>query len=117
MVVDDSENPALHEDLVHLAHHEDWAEDEFIDGLVHDRDEDAVFVTDFEAAATDIIQSDEDLASAYSTYVEARRKLSDKYRSRGFWPVSKGKGKVMTGKEKKQCRGWPKGPAATNLRE
>ena len=98
MVLEDSESHPEHEDFAHVTHHEDWAEDDFIDGLVHEGDEDAVFVTDFETAATDVIQSDEDLASAYSTYVEARRKLSEKYRARGFWPVSKGKGKGFKGK-------------------
>ena len=58
MVLEDSENHPENEDFAQVTHHEDWAEDDFIDGLVHEGDEDAVFVTDFETAATDVIQSD-----------------------------------------------------------
>ena len=100
MCLDDTEPHAEHEEHAHVTYHDEWAEDDFIEGLMNEGDEDAVFVTDFETAATEIIQADEDLASAYSTYVEARRKLSEKYRSRGFWPLSKGKGKYQKGKGK-----------------
>lgn len=99
MCLEDSEHHAENEEYAHVAHHDEWAEDEFIDGLAHEGDEDAVFVSNFETVATEIIQADEDLASAYSTYVEARRKLCEKYRARGFWPVTKGKGKYQKGKE------------------
>ena len=98
MCLEDSEHHAENEEYAHVAHHDEWAEDEFIDGLAHEGDEDAAFVSDFETGATEIIQADEDLASAYSTYVEARRKLCEKYRARGFWPVTKGKGKYQKGK-------------------
>ena len=71
MCLEDSEHHAENEEYAHVAHHDEWAEDEFIDGLAHEGDEDAVFVSDFETGATEIIQADEDLASAYSTYVDA----------------------------------------------
>ena len=57
-------------------------------------------MANFESAATDVVQGDEDLAAAFSTYMEARRKLSEKYRARGFWPISKGKSKGSKGKSK-----------------
>ena len=100
MCLEDTEHHTEGEEHVHVTYHDEWAEDEFIEGLMNEGDEDAVFVADFETAATEIIQADEDLASAYSTYVEARRKLSEKYRSRGFWPLTKGKGKYQKGKGK-----------------
>ena len=71
---------------------EDQFEALFQDSL-HEGDEDAALIQDFEAAAVDLIQSDEDLAMAYSAYSEARRRLGEKFRSRGFWPISGGKNK------------------------
>ena len=67
-----------------------------IDTLVQEGDTDAILVADFEAAATDVLQGDEELASALNAYTEARRRLSEKVKSRGFWPLSqnsKGKSK------------------------
>lgn len=70
-------------------------DDDLFETLVQDSamegDEDAALIQDFESATADLIQSDPDLASAYTVYTEARRRLSEKFRSRGFWPVSKGK--------------------------
>ena len=71
---------------------EDHFEALFQDSL-HEGDEDAALIQEFEAAATDLIQSDEELAMAYNAYSEARRRLSEKFRSRGFWPVTGGKNK------------------------
>eukprot|EP00434_Breviolum_minutum_P015793 symbB.v1.2.013912.t1/scaffold987.1/size146359/2 len=71
---------------------EDHFEALFQDSL-HEGDEDAALIQDFEAAATDLIQSDEDLAMAYNAYSDARRRLTEKFRSRGFWPISSGKSK------------------------
>ena len=76
-----------------MAQHDDWNEEDLLEALVADGDDDAVFIADFEAAASEVVQQDEDLAAAFSTYMEARRRLSEKYRSRGFWPISKGKSK------------------------
>ena len=73
---------------------DDLAEDEFVSQLLQQNDEDAALVADFEAAARDVLQSDEDLAAAYNTYADARRRLSDRYKNRGFWPIGqKGRGK------------------------
>ena len=69
-------------------------EDEMVDTLVQEGDSDAILVAEFEAAASDLLQGDEDLASALNAYTEARRRLSEKVKSRGFWPLSQGsKGK------------------------
>ena len=81
-------------------------DDEVFETLIQDSamdgDEDASLIQDFEAATADLVQSDPDLASAYTVYTEARRRLSEKFRSRGFWPISKGKnrgfGKGVKGK-------------------
>eukprot|EP00434_Breviolum_minutum_P027646 symbB.v1.2.024453.t1/scaffold2319.1/size82456/2 len=77
---------------------EDFAEDEIMDALIQEGDEDAALVADFEGTATDVVQSDPELASALTAYTEARRRLSEKFRSRGFWPPSNfGKGKSKGG--------------------
>ena len=47
-------------------------------------------------AASEVLQSDEDLAAAFSTYAEARRKLSEKLRSRGFRPLGHARGRRVS---------------------
>ena len=59
-----------------------------VDALVQEGDEDAILVADFESAALDVLQGDEDLACAYNSYADARRRLNEKVRHRGFWPIS-----------------------------
>ena len=46
---------------------------------------------------TETIQDDQELASCYNAYAEARYRLSERFRSRGFWPI---KGKSKGGKSK-----------------
>lgn len=94
----DFENTALVAD--------DMDEDEFIEQLIQDADEDALLIHDYEAAATDALQSDEDLAAAYVSYSEARKRLSDRFKNRGFWPIGAGKGKS-------KFSGFPKGKGRT----
>ena len=64
-------------------------------------DEDAIFINDFEEQIIEAVQ-DTDLASCFILYQEARARLRERARHRGFWPTkgpSKGKGK----------KGFPKG--------
>ena len=69
-------------------------------------DDDASMVLQFENAVMDTIQEDKDLATFYVSYQDARKRLLDKSRSRGFWPSrnfkggKKGKGKGVKGKSK-----------------
>ena len=79
-------------------------EDEMMETLVQEGDDDALLIADFEAAAMDLVQSDEELASIYTAYTDARRRLSDKMKSRGFWPIkgkTKGRSKGSKGKFQK----------------
>ena len=71
-----------------IHHTEDCAEDDFVECLVNEGDSDATLVADFEAAAAEVLQDDPELASAYSAYTEARRRLSEKFKNRGFWATS-----------------------------
>ena len=83
----------------------DENEDEFIDGLAHDGDEDATLVADFELAASETLQDDPSLAEAFNAYQEARRRLSEKFRNRGFWPTTKGSYSSGKGKGGKFTKG------------
>ena len=59
-------------------------------------DEEALIVHQFEDSLIDAVQSDPDLCVFMSTYSEARRRLTEKTKCRGFWrinPKGKGKGK------------------------
>lgn len=68
-----------------------WAseepDDDTVAFLASEQDEDAVLVVQFEEAVTEAIQNDGELGAYYSSYMDARRRLSEKFRSRGFWPV------------------------------
>ena len=88
-----------------LAMGHDENEDDFIDGLAHDGDEDATLVADFELAASETLQDDPSLAEAFNAYQEARRRLSEKFRNRGFWPTSKGSYSSSKGKGGKFTKG------------
>ena len=68
----------------------EWYEDE-IDPSMHD-DEDSALIVQFENAVVDSVQEDRELSAFFSSYQEARKRLVEKTRSRGFWSHSKGKG-------------------------
>eukprot|EP00435_Cladocopium_sp_Y103_P013529 s1772_g3.t1 len=73
----------------------DEDDDQMVATLAQEGDEDASLVADFEAAASELLQNDEELAAAFTAYTDARRRLNDKVRNRGFWPIgqkSRGKG-------------------------
>lgn len=82
-------------------HAEEEGPDEtsYIEQLASEGDPDAVLISEYESAMTETIQDDEELASCYNAYAEARYRLSERFRSRGFWPI-KGKGKSGKSKSK-----------------
>ena len=66
-----------------------------------ENDEDAALVVQFEEAITEAVQNDTDLAAYFSSYHDARRRLTERAKFRGFWPVKKGGksgGKIGFGK-------------------
>ena len=69
------------------------SEQDFIDSMANDGDPDALLISDFEAAAMDTVQDDPELATAFSAYQQARHKLAEKFRNRGFFPAKPYKGK------------------------
>ena len=72
---------------------------EFIDALVAQDDADALAVATFEGEFEEFLQDTPEMFEALTTYIEARSKLIEKKKSRGFWPV-KGKNKHGKGKGK-----------------
>ena len=81
---------------------DDENDDDFVEQLAQEGDEDAILVTEYEAAMSDTVQDDRELAVALTAYQDARRRLSEKFRNRGFWPVRAAKGK---GKHKSFAKG------------
>eukprot|EP00435_Cladocopium_sp_Y103_P060979 s1182_g22.t1 len=96
--------------------HHTWAaepemdEDAIHQLLLEEHDEDAHFVQDFEEQILLTCQDSQELAACFNTYQEARDRLRDKARSRGFWPIrgsqSKGKGRSGGGKKGKSFGGY-----------
>jgi hypothetical protein len=87
---------------------EETFEEDFVDQLAAEGDDDAILVCEYESAMQDTIQEDEELAQAYNAYTEARKRLSDRFKNRGFWPSSgsfKGKSKGFKGKGKSSLKG------------
>lgn len=76
------------------------ADQEYIEAMAHQGDSDALAVQTFEQDLEDLFQSTPDLQTALISYQEARQKLTDRRRYRGFWPTGKG-GNNQKGKNKK----------------
>eukprot|EP00435_Cladocopium_sp_Y103_P040341 s2377_g11.t1 len=89
------EEPVLHQEA-----EDDVDEEIWFQGLLEAGDEDASFIHDFEEQILTACQESAELASCFTSYQEARQRLRDKARSRGFWPLSTGKGKSKTKKGK-----------------
>ena len=97
-----------HPDAETFMTYEEAQEDEGLEILATDyQDEDAALVIQFEDALMETIQADAELSVFYSSYQDARRRLADRQKSRGFWPVKrhfdkggkKGGGKGKKGKQ------------------
>jgi len=75
-----------------ITEEEDALSAEILEQMVQQGDEDAMVIQQFEKDFEDMMQEVPDLQSALLSYQEARQRINDRRRSRGFWP-SKGKGK------------------------
>ena len=68
--------------------------DSVLELLLAEGDEDALVAHQFEEALIDTMQSDPEMTALMGTYLDARRKLTEKSKNRGFWPIRpKGVGK------------------------
>ena len=71
-----------------------WTSDEMLDEetiatLASEHDDDANMILQFEDAITEAVQNDTELAAFFSSYQDARRRLTERVKFRGFWPVKK----------------------------
>eukprot|EP00435_Cladocopium_sp_Y103_P071338 s690_g37.t1 len=87
-----------------------FAGEQWDDGEIYydDNDPDAVICMQFEDSIVDALQGDSDLAVCYNTYLNARQRLTDRNKSRGFWGSSKGQ-YPQKGKSKGKSKGFGKG--------
>ena len=77
---------------------------ETIEALAAQEDSDAMTVCAFENELEEFLQETLEMHDAMTTYLEARNRLLEKRKNRGFWPT-KGRGKSAKGKYKgKQSR-------------
>ena len=79
---------------------EDSLDEEALEILAAQDDEDASMILQFEDAVVENLQQDPELSAYFSTYQEARRRLSEKVKTRGFWPIRKGEKGKSFGKGK-----------------
>ena len=81
-----------------------------LETLAAEDDEDALMVLQFEDSIAETVQADSELSAFFSSYQEARKRLSEKTRYRGFWGVSrKGSDAKGYGKKGKSSKGKGKG--------
>ena len=76
-----------------------WDEETAMQALYDQGDDDACLVAEFEDQLIETCQESPELSNVFSAYAEARSRLRDKIRARGFWPPRKGKGKGGVGKK------------------
>ena len=76
-----------------------YDEEATIQWLAEQGDEEALVVQDFEEQLIEVCQENSDLSMCFNSYTEARAKIRDKLRHRGFWPPRAGKGKMKGGKK------------------
>lgn len=85
---------------------QDELDDQVLETLAAEDDEDAALILQFEDAISETIQNDSEMCAFYSSYQEARKRLSEKVRFRGFWAVKRGdKGFGKKGKSKGKGKG------------
>ena len=70
------------------------------DPPLDDNDPDAIVCLQFEDSLVEALQSDGELAACYNTYLDARKRLTDRNKNRGFWGNSKGFSGNVKGKGK-----------------
>ena len=85
-----------------------------------ENEQDALVIQQFEDSLVDVLQNDPETAQCFYSYLEARKRITERNKNRGFWPVKglggKGKGK---GKFNFSTKGMGKGrkPLAQRILE
>ena len=71
----------------------DQSEDAGLETLLSEGDEDALIISQFEEALVDSLQNDPEVATCLNSYVEARKRVTEKVKARGFFGNKGSKGK------------------------
>jgi hypothetical protein len=100
--INTTENPS-EEAVMMTGETEVYDEEVAFQAMYENGDEDAIFVNDFEESLIETVQESPELASCFTTYLEARTRLKERARGRGFWPMQPGgvKGRGKKGKSGK----------------
>jgi hypothetical protein len=93
-----SHRESIHVERAFVSHSDEMEPEldhEFIEALVAQDDADALVVANFEGEFEEFLQETPEMYDALTSSMEARSKLVEKRRNRGFWPT---KGKQKSGK-------------------
>ena len=97
--VDEGEGDQDEDEQIFMTH--DMSEDTIMETFLAEGDEDALVIQQFEEAVIESLQNDPEVAVCLNSYADARRRLQDKSKGRGFWAPRpgkrKGKGKFKGG--------------------
>ena len=86
--------------------------------MLEQGDADAIFIQEFEDQIIEAVQDSGDLSSCFMSYQEARARLRERARHRGFWPpCAPAKGKGFSGNGKKGGKGYGSFPPRRTLAE
>ena len=115
LVSETHDEPYEHDEF--MPGNEDMLDDERLEALAAEGDADAALILDFEQAAQETVQEDQDLAVAMVSYQQARHRLQERFKNRGFFPArpfpnaGKGKGSPNKGFGKgKGSQSWDNRP-------
>ena len=75
-----------------------WDDDILL--LSEENEQDALVIQQFEDSLVDVLQNDPETAQCFYSYLEARKRITERNKNRGFWPVKgsvKGKSKTKFG--------------------
>ena len=101
-----TETPGEEDTMVTFEPPDEHQEEQAFQLLQDQGDEDAVFVAEFEEEVINAVQESSQLASCFSAYQEARARLRERVRQRGFWPPGQGKGGSQMNKGKGKKSSW-----------
>ena len=103
----DTGGNAANSDFAFLTEQVDPIEASF-ETFLTEGDDDALIIQQFEDTLINMLQDDEEMTVLMSAYADARRRLSEKSRSRGFWPIRQKGSNYAKGKGKGKRFGRPK---------
>ena len=88
---EDEPPPTQGEDEASYQDH--WDDDILL--MSEENEQDVLVIQQFEDSLVDVLQNDPETAQCFHSYLEARKRISERNKNRGFWPV-KGSGKTKS---------------------